>query len=66
MINTISTGARAAKHLVSSADDQIRRYSDKFRELRSALQQTAAVHTEIVVLRVMSAVQDIGLWRFWP
>lgn len=59
---TLFPGTRTARNLVSGTDAQIQRYSDKCRELESALQQTAAINAEIVVFRVMSAVGDIGFF----
>jgi hypothetical protein len=55
-------------HVSSLVDNKIEQYEDKFRELKSALQEHAVVQTEIVVLRVLDVVENISfvyLLPFW-
>ena len=47
-------------HLVSDVNNKVKDYEDSFSKLKLALQERAVVQTEIVVLRVMDMVTNLG------
>ena len=51
---------RMVKNLVSGVDDRIQQYMDVFKKLRSQFNEQAIVNTEIVVIRVLDQVQNLG------
>jgi hypothetical protein len=51
---------RMAKNLVSSVDDKIALYQDKFKHLKEAFQGYAILQTEVVVTRILDVVKDAG------
>ena len=54
-------GERTLKNsFMSDVDSKIVQYKDKFNELKSAFQDRAILHTEIMVSRVLSNVNDFG------
>ena len=57
-------GARTLKHLALDVDTKVIQYEAKFSELKSALQASGVVHTEITVLRVLDVMNSLSL--FFP
>ena len=51
---------RTAKHLLTSVNDKITLYQDKFKDLKEAFQGYAILQTEIIVTRVLDVVKDVG------
>jgi hypothetical protein len=60
--NKISSllGIRVLEHILSDADNKIKQYEDKFKELKSAFQERAVLQTEITVLRILDIVDGQG------
>jgi hypothetical protein len=52
--------SKAVKHSFSDADSQVRRYVDKFTELKLAFNGRAILHIDITVLRILDKVEDFG------
>ncbi|KAN0107633.1 hypothetical protein V8E52_009952, partial [Russula decolorans] len=50
---------RTGKHLVSDVDSKVKQYEAKFSELKSALQASGVVHTEITVLRILDVMNNL-------
>jgi hypothetical protein len=46
---------------MSDADSKIKLYEGKFKELKSAFQGRAVLHTELTVMRLMSDLEDLGV-----
>jgi len=46
---------------MSDADSKIKLYEGKFKELKSAFQGWAVLHTELTVMRLMSNFEDLGV-----
>jgi hypothetical protein len=51
---------RVLEHILSGADNRIKQFEDKFKELRSAFQGRAVLQTEITVLRILDIVESQG------
>jgi hypothetical protein len=54
-------GERTGKNLVSDVDSKVKQYEAKFRELKSALQASGVVHTEITVLRILDVMNNLSV-----
>jgi hypothetical protein len=54
-------GARTLKHLVSDVDGKVIQYEAKFSELKSALQASGVIHTEITVLRILDVMNNLSV-----
>ena len=53
------SGVRAITHLASDVDGKVKQYEEKFRELKAAFQERAALQTGITVLRVLHSAEKI-------
>ena len=51
---------RVVKHLTSDVDKKIQQYMDAFTRLKSQFTEGAIVNAEIVVIRVLDQVNEIG------
>ena len=48
------------EHIFSDADNKIKQYEGKFKELKLAFQERAVLQTEITVLRILNVVEGQG------
>ena len=54
-------GERTLNHLVSDVDSKVKQYEAKFSELKSALQASGVIHTEITVLRILNVMNNLSV-----
>lgn len=53
---------RMAKNTISTADDRIQEYCDSFKKLGEAFDKKLQVETRIVVTKVLSTVENLGMY----
>jgi hypothetical protein len=53
--------ARAFKHILSSADKTIEKYQKQFRDLSAAFQGSTTLQTELLVIRVLDEINQVGM-----
>jgi hypothetical protein len=53
-------GKRVLEHILSDTDNKIKQYENKFKELKSALQERGVLQTEITVFRILDIVRGQG------
>jgi len=55
------SGTRAGRHIVGGIDAVICDYQAKFSQLREEFHDRATLHTEIMVLRILDNVENLGM-----
>ena len=60
LIVFLFSGKRLLENILSDADDKIKQYEDKFRELKLAFQERAVLRGGITVMRILDVVKNLG------